>query len=132
MGTCTYCESKKITHCLVKGSLIQGYEELPVCKKCAEIIDKSNDHYWDSNLTVDLIDLHHQTLQITFHGVRNCLVKYSTKKHKAFKRGPKHRVTYGMKRHIFKDFQTKTKNPYNIWYETTHILAFSNKDQNLV
>ena len=44
MDTCTYCESEKITHCLVKGSLIQGYEELPICKKCAEIIDKSNDH----------------------------------------------------------------------------------------
>ena len=57
MDTCTYCESEKITHCLLKGSLIQGYEELPICKKCAEIIDKSNDHYWDSNLIVDLIDL---------------------------------------------------------------------------
>ena len=57
MDTCTYCKSEKLTHCLVKGSLIQGYEELPICKKCAKIVDKSNDHSWDSNLIVNLIDL---------------------------------------------------------------------------
>ena len=57
MNTCNHCESEKITHCLVKGSLTQGYEELPICKKYAQIIDKSNDHHWDSNSIVDLIDL---------------------------------------------------------------------------
>ena len=47
-----------VTHCLVKGSLPEGYEELPICKECAECIDSGYPYYWDEESIIELIDLH--------------------------------------------------------------------------
>ena len=55
---CAYCKSGVVTHCLVNGSLPQGYEELPICKECAERIDSGYRYYWDEESIVELIDLH--------------------------------------------------------------------------
>ena len=56
---CTYCKSGVVTHCLVKGSLPQGYEkELPICKECAERINSRYPYYWDEESIIKLIDLH--------------------------------------------------------------------------
>ena len=59
--TCTCCKSKEITHCLVKGSLDQGYKELPLCSKCAEIIDNASPYHWDLNSIVELINIKDST-----------------------------------------------------------------------
>ena len=57
MYTCEYCNSKEVTHCLIKGTLVHGYKELPTCVKCAEVIDELYPHYWDREDIVKLIDL---------------------------------------------------------------------------
>ena len=54
---CSSCHSKKVTHGLVKGNLVDGYKGLPLCSKCAKKIDNASPHYWDSESIVDLIDI---------------------------------------------------------------------------
>ena len=71
------------------------------CKKCAEINDKSNDHYWDSNLIVDLIDLTDPSNKFSWSKELFGKVWHEKTHSSAFKRRPKLHVTYGMKRHIF-------------------------------
>ena len=51
------CYSKKVTHGLVKGNLVDGYRGLPLCSKCAKKIDEASPHYWDLNGIVDLVDM---------------------------------------------------------------------------
>ena len=55
--SCSSCNNKKVTHCLVKGDLVEGYKELPLCSGCAEMIDNASPHYWDSESIVELIDI---------------------------------------------------------------------------
>ena len=55
-NNCTYCKSGVVTHCLLKGSLPQGYEELPICKESAERIESRYPYYWGEESIVELID----------------------------------------------------------------------------
>ena len=54
---CVHCKSGVVTHCLVNRSLPQGYEELPICKECAEYIDSRYPYYLDEESIIELIDL---------------------------------------------------------------------------
>ena len=54
---CSSCHSKKVTHGLVKGNLVDGYGGLPLCSKCAKKFDNASPYYWDSNGIVDLVDI---------------------------------------------------------------------------
>ena len=66
MYNCNCCEIKEITHCLVKGSLPHGYEKVPICKECAEIIDNLPPHHWDNEKFVELIDLSNPSNNISW------------------------------------------------------------------
>ena len=54
---CLLCYSKKVTHGLVKGNLVDGYRVLPLCSKCAKKTEDTSPHCWDLNGIVDLIDI---------------------------------------------------------------------------
>ena len=66
---CSSCHSKKVTHGLVKGNLVDGYKGLPLCSKCAKKVDNASPHHWDSESIVDHIDITNHSNNFTWKKV---------------------------------------------------------------
>ena len=54
---CIRYYNDEVTHALIKGNLVDGYKELPLCPKCAKKIKDASPYVWDSNSIVAVIDL---------------------------------------------------------------------------
>ena len=54
---CWMCSDRPITHCLIMGTLPEGYSQHPLCERYAIKIDESYPYFWDQNEIVELIDL---------------------------------------------------------------------------
>ena len=54
---CSSCYSKKVTHGLVKGNLVDGYRGITLFLKCAKRVKDASPHCWDLNGIVDLVNL---------------------------------------------------------------------------
>ena len=46
-----------IDQSLITGTLPKGYNQHPICERCAIRIDESYPYFWDQNEFVELIDL---------------------------------------------------------------------------
>ena len=54
---CKLCSGGPVTHCLIQGSPVEGYDHHPLCNDCTTRIDLWNEYIWDHNHWMDTIDL---------------------------------------------------------------------------